>query len=34
MPRALVEAGEADEIVALGGLAERIEAIARGEGAR
>ena len=34
MPRALVEAGEADEVVGLNDLAARIEAIACGEGSR
>jgi two-component system chemotaxis response regulator CheB len=34
MPRALVEAGEADEVLALAALAARIEAIAEGTGAR
>jgi two-component system chemotaxis response regulator CheB len=34
MPRALVEAGEADEVVGLNDLAARIEALACGEGSR
>jgi hypothetical protein len=34
MPRALIEAGEADEVVALNDLAARVEAIAQGEASR